>query len=119
VAPLTGAEAQVQRHVDALVQKGMSLREATTQVLNGDRGLYDSYRLQASGGQPTAPVDPPVTPVVKAPITPTPAPLIPESTQAAILATAKTLSPTDVRKGLMAVEAALAELRDLAPQLRA
>jgi hypothetical protein len=73
-------------------------------------GLYDSYRRQASGGQPTATVDPPVTPVVKAP--PVPAPLIPEALQRDIVKTASLLSPGDRQQGLAAIAAALAELRD-------
>ena len=82
-----------------------------------DPDLYQRYRRHASGGQPTATVAPPVTPVVKAP--PVPAPLIPEALQQDIVKTASLLSPGDRGKGLQAIEAALRELRDLAPLLRA
>ncbi|MCC2627231.1 MAG: hypothetical protein K0S14_881 [Thermomicrobiales bacterium] len=75
-----------------------------------DPELYQRYRK----GDDTPPA-----PVVKVTPTPAPPPLIPESLQVAIVATATALSPNDRHKGLAAITAALEELRRLAPTLHA
>jgi hypothetical protein len=45
--------------------------------------------------------------------------VIPQSLQAAVVKTAKALTPHDYRTGMAAIEAALSELHDLAPALTA
>jgi hypothetical protein len=115
----SGAAAEALQKANALVQKDAHLTqtEALSRVFRDHPELYQRYRQ----GDDTPPAPPaPVVKVTPPPMpTPAPAPLISESLQRDILKTASVLSPGNRQKGLAAIEAALSELRDLAPLLNA